>query len=191
MNTKDRQLRSYRTCWLPAEEKPLLRPPRESGAYVPEMAASIDNDPNLTDGARRCARKLAEYVYRTSRDSKTAPITVTYLMKALGKSRRSVQRYLRQLERAGYIAVSVIHAHTRMCAGLMIELLTTLIPRHGWRQKAIKPDAPKLSHKDRFRYKTQLIPRVLWAVKCTDPIQKAWDRIMMPLIPVNWAAYEA
>jgi hypothetical protein len=109
MNTKDRQLRSYRTCWLPAEEKPLLRPPRDSGAYVPEMAASIENDPNLTDGARRCARKLAEYVYRTSRDSKTAPITVTYLMKALGRSRRSVQRYLRQLERAGY-AVCVIHA---------------------------------------------------------------------------------
>jgi hypothetical protein len=183
-----RQMRSYRTCWLPADHPELAPPPRDSGAYVPELAATIDNDPNLTDGARRCARKLAEYVYRTNRDSKTAPITVTWLMKALRKSRRSVQRYLRRLEWAGYIAVSVIHAGTRMCAGLMIELMATLIPRNGWRQKAIKPDAPKLSQKNRLRYKTRLVPRVLWAVKCTDPIQKAWDTIMPPLLPVNWAA---
>ena len=178
-----RQLRSYRTCWLPAEEKPLRAPPRESGAYVPELAAAIDNDRNLTDGARRCARKLAEYVHRRDRDSRTADITVTWLMKALGKSRRTVQRYLRQLERAGYIAVAVIHAGTRMCAGLMVELLAPLIPRHGWK-KSIKPDAPKLSQNNRFRNKTRLIPRILWAVSCTDPIQKAWDRLMPPLSPV-------
>jgi hypothetical protein len=177
-----RQLRSYRTCWLPAEETPLRTPPRDSGAYVPEMAASIDNDPNLTDGARCCARKLAEYVHRRDRDSKTAPITVTYLMKALRKSRRSVQRYLRQLERAGYIAVAVIHAATRMCAGLVVQLLAPLLPRHGWR-KPMKPDAPRLSQKNSSRYRTRLIPRVLWAVRCTDPIQKAWDRIMTPLSP--------
>jgi len=63
--------------------------------------------------ARRCARKLAEYGYRKNRESRTADITVTWLMRALGKSRRTVQRYLRQLERAGYIAVEVIHARTR------------------------------------------------------------------------------
>lgn len=177
-----RQLRSYRTCWLPAEETPLRTPPRDSGAYVPELAARIDDDHNLTDGARRCARKIAEYVYRRDRDTRTAQITVTWLMKALGKSRRQVQRYLRQLERAGYIAVAVIHTATRMCAGLMIDLLAPLLPRHGWK-KSMKPDAPRLSQKNSSRYRTRLIPRVLWAVKCTDPIQKAWDRIMMPLSP--------
>jgi hypothetical protein len=186
MQTKDptRQMRSYRTCWLPAEETPLRAPPIHSGKYVPELAAAIEDDRNLTDGARRCARKIAEYVYRRDRDTRTAQITVTWLMKALGKSRRQVQRYLRQLERAGYITVAVIHARTRMCAGLMIGLLAPLIPRHGWR-KSIKPDAPKVSHNHRLRYKTRLIPRVLWAVKCTDPIQKAWDRIMTPLLPLS------
>jgi DNA-binding transcriptional ArsR family regulator len=178
-----RQLRSYRTCWLPAEETPLHAPPRDTGAYVPELAATVDNDRNLTDGARRCARKLAEYVHKRNRDGKAAGITVTWLMRAMGKSRRTVQRYLRQLERAGYITVAVIHAGTRMCAGLMVELRSALIPLHGWR-KSIKPDAPKLSHKDSSRYKTRLIPRVLWAVKCTDPIQKAWDRLMPPLTPI-------
>ena len=125
MHRKDpaRQLRSLRCCHLPAEEQPLHAPPRDSAAYVPEMAARIDDDRNLTDGARRCARKLAEYTYRKNRDGRAAEITVTWLMKALGRSRRTVQRYLRQLERAGYIGVEVIHAGTRMCAGLMVELL--------------------------------------------------------------------
>ena len=96
-----RQMRSYRTCWLPADHPELAPPPRTTGKYVPELAAALDDDINLTDGARRCARKLSEYVHRRARDSRTAQITVTYLMKALRKSRRTVQRYLRQLERAG------------------------------------------------------------------------------------------
>src|ERR1022692_3058302 len=105
MHRKDpiRQLRSLRCCHLPAEEQPLHAPPRNSGAYVPELAARIDDDRNLSDGARRCARKLTEYVYRINREARAAEITVTWLMKALGRSRRTVQRYLRQLERAGYI----------------------------------------------------------------------------------------
>ena len=55
-------------------------------------------------------------------------------MRALGKDRRTVQRYLRQLERAGYITVEVVHARTRMCAGLFVALLAPLFPRHH-RQK--------------------------------------------------------
>ena len=65
---EDRRQRSLRSCHLPAEPKPRQAPPRDSGAYVPEMAARIEDDPNLTDGARRCARKLAEYIYRKNRD---------------------------------------------------------------------------------------------------------------------------
>ena len=64
---EDRRQRSLRSCHLPAEPKPRHAPPRDSGAYVPEMAARIEDDRNLTDGARRCARKLAEYVYRKNR----------------------------------------------------------------------------------------------------------------------------
>ena len=44
MHCKDpaRQLRSLRCCHLPAEEQPLNAPPRDSAAYVPEMAARIE-----------------------------------------------------------------------------------------------------------------------------------------------------
>ena len=182
-----RRLRSYRTCWRPAVEPIAYAAPRESGAYVPETAARLDDDRNLTDGARRCARKIAAYVYKKNRDGRSAEITVTYLMKALHKSRRTVQRYLRQLESAGYIDVSVIHARTRMCAGLLVQLLAPMIPRHGWK-KSMKPDAPMLSQNNSSRYKPRLVPRALWALRCTDPIQKAWDRIMPPLTPLPIAA---
>jgi hypothetical protein len=176
-----RQLRSLRYCHLPAEERPLHPQPRDSGAYVPEMAARIDDDRNLTDGARRCARKLAEYVYRKNRDKRTAEITVTWLMKALGKSRRSVQRYLRQLERAGYISVAVIHAGTRMCAGLMVELMAPLFPRHHrakWPQKLIEPDAPRKSQNNRLRYKSS---RESWALRCMDGVFRSLMKTIPPL----------
>jgi hypothetical protein len=175
-----RQARSYRTCWLPAEHPDLLPPPKDSGAYVPALAAALEDDRNLTDGARRLARKVAAYVHMRNREARAADITVTYLMRAVRKSRRTIQRYLRQLERAGYIEVAVIHSRARMCAGLMIRLLAPLLPRHGW-QSSMKPDAPRLSQKDRSRYKTTHIPRILWAIRCTNPIRQAWGNIAGPL----------
>jgi hypothetical protein len=183
MHCKDpaRQSRSLRCCHLPAEEQPLHAPPRDSAAYVPEMAARIDDDRNLTDGARRCARKLAEYTYRKNREGRTADITVTWLMRALSKSRRTIQRYLRQLERTGYISVQVIHSGTRMCAGLMIELLAPLFPRHRrakWPQKLIEPDAPRKSQNNRLRYQSS---RESWALRCMDGVFRSFMKTLPPL----------
>ena len=182
MHQKDptRQMRSYRTCWLPAEEKPLRAPPRDSGAYVPEMATRLEDDRNLTDGARRCARKLAEYIYRRGRETRSAEITVTYLMRSLRKSRRTVQRYLRQLEHAGYISVQVIHAGTRMCAGLLVALLTPLFARHHrhqWPHKLGNPDAPRKSHNHRLRIKYS---RESWALRCMDGVFRSLMKTIPP-----------
>jgi Winged helix-turn-helix DNA-binding len=179
-----RRQRSLRCCHMPAAPKRRHASPRPSGAYVPELAARIENDRNLTDGARRCGRKLAEYVYRKNRVDREAQITVTYLMRALGKSRRTVQRYLRQLEQEGYIAIDVVRYRTRMCAGLLIRLLAPLFPKHNrqkWPTTSTKSDAPQVSQNDRFRYKSTLVPRQLWAITCTDPIRRAWDRLVGPL----------
>jgi hypothetical protein len=181
---EERRQRSYRHCHLPAEPKERRPSPRDSGAYVPEMAARIEDDRNLTDGARRCARKLAEYIYRRNREDRTAEITVTYLMRALGKCRRTVQRYLRQLEAEGYIAVEVAHARTRMCAGLVVELLAPLFPKHHrqtWPQKLMDSDVTRKSQNNRSRYKTRLIPRELWAARCCDGVWRGWQRVAGPL----------
>lgn len=182
---EDRQQRSLQSCHLPAGPKPRLPPPRDNGAYVPELAARIENDPNLTDGARRCARKLAEYTYRNNRETRRAEITVTYLMRSLRKSRRTVQRYLRQLEHAGYIGVQVIHARTRMCAGLLVELLAPLFARHhrrGWPQKSMKPDAPRKSHNYRLRIKYS---RESWALRCMDGVFRALMKTIPPLPAIS------
>jgi hypothetical protein len=178
---EDRRRRSLQFCHLPAAPKPRRASPRGSGAYVPEMAARIEDDPNLTDGARRCARKLAEYTYRNNRETRSAEITVTYLMRALGKCRRTVQRYLRQLEHAGYIGVQVIHAGTRMCAGLLVELLAPLFARHhrsGWPQKPMKPDATGKSQNNRLRIKYS---RESWALRCMDGVFRAFMKTLPPL----------
>lgn len=178
-----RRERSLRSCHLPAQPKPRHSAPRETGAYVPEMAARLEDDPNLTDGARRCARKLAEYVYRRDRDGKAAEITVTWLMKALRRSRRTVQRYLRQLEASGYISVGVIHAATRMCAGLLVALQLPLLPRHGWPEKSMKSDAPKLSQNNRLRYRTRIVDRQSWALRCMDGVYRSLMKTLPALPP--------
>jgi hypothetical protein len=181
-----RRLRSLRCCHLPAEAKPRRPSPRPSGAYIPELAARLEDDSNLTDGARRCARKLAEYIYRRNREGRAAEITVTYLMAALGKCRRTVQRYLRQLEGEGYIGVEVLHAGTRMCAGLLVELLAPLFPRHRrekWPQTRRDPDATQESQNNSSRYKYLLIPRQTWAVKCCNAIWEAYIKTLPPPPP--------
>ncbi len=158
-----------------------MQPPRDSGAYVPEMAARIEDDPNLTDGARRCARKLMQYVYRKDRNARAADITVTWLMRALGKDRRTVQRYLRQLEHAGYITVEVIHARTRMCAGLFVALLAPLFPRHHrqkWPEKLMNSDASQKSQNHRLRIKYS---RESWALRCMDGVFRSFMKTIPPL----------
>jgi HTH domain len=94
-------------------------PRPSSAAYIPELAAKLDDDSRLTDGARRCGRKIAELAYRRNREGRALEITVSYLMNALERSRRTVQGYLRQLEACGYIAVEVVVGwRSRLCTGL-------------------------------------------------------------------------
>ena len=168
-----RRNRSLRCCHLPAQQQPLI-PVRDSRAYVPELAARLDTDPNLTDGARRCARILAAYTYRRNRDTRTAQITVTYLTRAMSKCRRTVQRYLRQLERAGYIGTDVIATtRSRLCLGLAVTLLRPLLPQHHaqkWPSASMISGATRLSQNHSSRYKTRTIPIQSWALRCMDGV---------------------
>jgi hypothetical protein len=185
----ERSRRSLQRChYYSLYERPRFAPPKDSGAYVPEMAARIDDDRNLTDGARRCARKLAEYTYRHDREGRAAEITVTYLMRALGRCRRSIQRYLRLLEREGYIRVDVVHGHrTRMCTGLVVQLLAPLFPRHHadrWPAKLGIPGATKESQKKRFIDSTGAglvrIPVQSWALRCMDGVFRSLMKTLPP-----------
>jgi hypothetical protein len=178
----ERRRRSLQTCHRYRETESRRRPaPKDSGAYVPELAARLEDDPNLCDGARRCARKLAEETYRTDRESRSLAVTVTYLARALGRCRRTVQRYLRQLEREGYIVVDVIAGvRSRMCVGLVVRLCDPLIARHHrqkWPDTARKPGATVESQKHRFKGYIKGVSRQMpvgaWAMRCMDGVLRA------------------
>lgn len=171
----DRRLRALRTCHRPALDPRERKPVRDNGAYVPEMPARIDNDPNLSDGARRCARKIVEETYRRNRTGRCLSITVSYLANALGRCRRSIQRYLRQLQEGGYLEIAVIAGHrTRLSIGLFIRLCAPLFPRHHrekWPGNARKSGATPKSQNHRFKI---LIPRNEWALRCMDGVFRAY-----------------
>lgn len=174
-DTAVRRKRSLQTCHRPSlHERPRHPSPQESGAFVPETAARIEDDRNLTDGARRCARKIMEETYRRNREGRTLAITVSYLGRALGKCRRTVQRYLRQLEKEGYVSIDVACGQrSRLCTGLVIRLLASLFPRHHrtkWPGTLRKPGATPESQNHRFRI---LVSRESWALRCMDGVFRA------------------
>jgi hypothetical protein len=180
----ERRRRSLQYCHLPATQLPLLETPRNHNAYVPELAARMEEDPNLTDGARRCARIIAAYVYRRNRHEARAEITVSFLAVALRKCSRTIQRYLRQLERAGYIDTSVIVGdNSRMAVGLLIELLSPLLPRHKWPAKIGIPGATAKSQNYKSRYKNKPVPCSEWALRCMDGVFRSLMQTIPPLTP--------
>ena len=183
----DRQLRSLRCCHRYAAEPTRQPAPRDTGAYVPSLSSRLINDRRLCDGAKICAGKLAEYGYRKHRDDRELRITVTYLVRALGRCRRTVQRYLRQLEQAGYIDTLVMQSGIRMCAGLTVRLLSPLFPRHHaskWPSRLIISGATPASHKQRFLIKLTPIPLAVWADRCREGV---WRSLMSTLTPIPTA----
>jgi len=176
-----RRQRSLQTCHrYSLYERPRHAPPTETGAYVPELAARLENDRNLTDGARRLARKLAEIIYRQDREGRQTEITVTYLMNALHRSRRTVQRYLRLLEREGYIHTQIVRGpRSRLCTGLLIALCRPLLARHHekhWPRKRENPGASKESQNyrtQRFQGTGERLTVQQWFLICSDGVVRA------------------
>ena len=128
-----------------------------------------------------------------NRDAREAEITVTYLMKALGRCRRTVQRYLRQLEREKYIDVLVIPSvQTRMCFGLVVRILDPLLPkhrRHKWPEKAGNPAATAESQIHSSRFKKKPIKRALWAFFCCEGVHRSYMKTRPPLPPFPYADF--
>jgi hypothetical protein len=161
--------------------------PRDTGAYTPELSAMLDSDRRLCDGAKLCARKLAAYGYLRHRDDRACRITVSYLAKSLNRCRRTVQRYLRQLEEAGYIDTLVLQSGIRMCTGLAVRLLSSLFPKHHaskWPSRLTNSGATVSSHKQRYLFipaKITPVPLADWADKCHEGV---WRSLMSRLTPI-------
>lgn len=155
--------------------------------YTPQTSADILNDNRLTDGAKVLALKLMEETYRKNRAGRWLKITVTYLMKALQKSRRTIQNYLRLLEHLGYIRTDVITSPiSRMCVGLAIWLQQPMFPKHHiekWPEKRTKSGVQQDSYNDLNKIYSYLIPIHLWTRDCMEGIYKSFRRNIEPYIP--------
>ena len=120
-------------------------------AYTPETSAVLDEDRNLNANADKAARFLMRQAYQKARNTRSLLITVSYIAKALNRSTRTVQRYLRSLVEEGYIRVEVVRsAVTGMVACLQITLLSPLFPGHPkdkWPQRLVNPGTTFLSDK--------------------------------------------
>lgn len=186
MLTSERRALSLRTCHMPAERPP-LQPVRETAAYIPELSETLERDINLCDGARRCARIAAGYVYRRRRESRCATVTVSYLARALRRSHRTVQRYLRQLEAAGYLRAEIVASpRSRLCVGLAITLLRPLFARHHaqkWPVELRIPATTPLTDKQSSRVKTLRISLVQWQIRCTEPIHRSYMKTLPAFTP--------
>lgn len=179
-----RRARSLKNGRAPACRMPQFKYHDRSRAYVPEMSARIYNDPRLTDGARRCATKLMELIYRRNRRFRNLGFTVSYLAKCLNRTERTVQTYLKQLREAGYIRHEVVLSKkARMCIGIFIELLKPIFPRHhrnAWpdqkENSATKTASEKYLFYRYYIYKQDRVGVESWSVRCMEGVVRAYEK---------------
>ena len=167
-----------RFSWL---ETPRFEEPADNGEYVPEISMKLVKDRNLTDSARRIALFVLRHTYQDNRSGRFIGMTVSFIMKGLSLSRRTVQRSLTLLETRSYFRCEVAKGDaTKMCIGLIIHLRESLFPQHRkekWPEKRRNPEAPTLPHKQNQFYKTlysakNKVSRLTWALKCMNGVAR-------------------
>lgn len=163
------------------DEKPKYEEPAETNEYIPQVNMKIIKDRNLTDSARRIALFVLRHAYQDNRAGRFIGMTVTFMMKGLSLSRRTVQRSLTLLESRGYFRCEVAHGEeTRMCVGLIVHLLNPLFPKHHkekWPEKRGNRDASSVPQnqtqfKKRIKNAKHRVFRITWALKCMNGVAR-------------------
>jgi hypothetical protein len=185
-----RRTTSLRTCHRPA-----LRPEKEGyqeegNAFVPQFSARLLNDTRLTDGARRLAAKLMEITYRRDRTRRALECTVSYLARALNRSERTIQNYLRDLRECGYVRHEVItSSRARMCIGILITLLAPVFPKHhqrSWPTRSgiagVKRDSDKYHQERSNRRYLRQVDVDKWALWCMDGVFQSLMKTVPPFV---------
>lgn len=133
----ERAREAQRTGRRARRPKRLSAPPVDaSRQYHQAGSTSYIRDVGLGDGARRLAALLLALAGKGTvidRGTRGGSLTKGKLAARLGRSRRTVQRYLRELEERGYIAPveTTFCPRTGMLSGIRIRLLPKLFP--WWR----------------------------------------------------------
>ena len=173
------------------DETPRFEDPVDSGAYTPQVNMKLIHDRNLTDSARRISMFVMRHTYQDNRSGRYIGMTVSFIMKGLALSRRTVQRSLTLLETRGYFRCEVAHnTKTKMCVGLIIRLLSPIFPGHHkdkWPKKRENPEASNLPLKKGQVYKSiytakKKVLRITWALKCMNGVARTGNKTDPTLI---------
>ena len=163
------------------EEGARYEEPADNGEYCPQINMKLVKDRNLTDSARRIAMFIMQKAYQDNRAGRYIGMTVSYMMKGLSISRRTVQRSLTLLETRGYFRCEVAKGdQSRMCIGLIVHLLTPLFAKHHkekWPKRRRNPDASPMPQKQIHFYKRiyqgcQRTSRFLWSMRCMAGVER-------------------
>lgn len=173
-------------------EKPKYEEPVDRGEYIPQVNMKLIHDRNLTDSSRRIALFIMRHAYQHRREDRFIGMTVSFIMKGLALSRRTVQRSLTLLETRGYFRCEVVKSDTtKMCIGLAIRLLAPLFPEHHkgkWPERREKPGASIATH-NKFRIyhyidnPRKLVLRLTWAMKCMAGVARAASKVNPSFTP--------
>lgn len=182
---KERSERARRTSHRPKnwgfDDELRYEQPIETEEYIPEMNMMFIKDRNLNDSARRIALFIVRHAYQDNRKERTLGTTVSFIMKGLTLSRRTVQRGLALLAKAGYIERFVAASNkTRMCRGLLIKLLSPLFPKHfkkEWPETLRFSAASPLTHNHRFQIYIKesffFFSEFEWMERCRDGVLRS------------------
>lgn len=166
---------STRYTWI-AESR--YEEPVDRGDYTPQVNMKLINDRNLTDSSRRIAMFVMRHAYQDNRKGRFIGMTVSFIMKGLSLSRRTVQRSLTLLETLGYFRCEVTHSkETKMCIGLIIRLLSPLFPGHHkekWPENRRTSGASSVPHKQiqKYIYQAKRVFRITWAIRCMNGVAR-------------------
>ncbi|RFC61988.1 helix-turn-helix domain-containing protein [Fulvimarina endophytica] len=109
----------------PAPRPRHLRPaPRESRQYAQPMATTSARDDRLTPNAKAFLQVLRA---RCGKGRETQ-ITKGTMANVMGRSQRTIRRYLADLVRFGYVRLSISRNHRGLHLGLLVTLTEKVMP---------------------------------------------------------------
>lgn len=122
------------------------QPPEASRQWCREMATTAFRDDRLTMGAKAL---LAIIVAETGEhEGRGRMLCKAYLARRIRRSARSVQRYLAQLRRYGYVAAETVATRAGWCVGQILRALPPARP--FWH--------PQNARRRRIQGETELTP---------------------------------
>lgn len=146
------------------------QPPDASRQWVREMATTAYRDDRLTMGAKAL---LAIIVAETGEhEGRGRMLNKSYLARRIKRSTRTVQRYLAQLRRYGYIAAEAVATRAGWCVGQILRALPVARPFWHWQNARGR----------KIQGETQLTPTKALGLKTNGFTQ---DRRQQPTLPLH------